>query len=175
MIKQTADEFIADLKAIAPRFGDGLPRALEECRPKLLEAFNENFASQSSAGQAWPPRKDQGFSHPLLNLSGSLRAAATGQGAGHVERITQEGDVHVLELGVDKTAGGGGIPGAAVHNYGATIRPVKAQYLSWVDSAGGRRFAKQVTIPQREYLVASDETLDQCGEIMADNLLGELA
>lgn len=175
MKSQTAAECVRDLDKLADSIGDNLSAPLEKCKPRLLEAFNENFSSQSAAGNPWPPRRDEGFAHPLLNLSGHLKAAATGQGAGHVERIVQESDRASLELGVDKTAEGGGLPGAAVHNYGAVIRPVKAQYLSWINSKGERVFAKQVTIPQREYLIADDQAIDDCAEIMADEMMKEFA
>lgn len=171
MIQQTADEFVRDMNKLADTIGNDLTAPLEKCKPRLLESFNENFNSQSSAGNPWPPRKDEGFAHPLLNLSGHLKAAATGQGAGHVERIINEGDRTSIELGVDKTAEGGGLPGAAVHNYGAVIRPVNKQYLSWINSKGERVFAKQVTIPQREYLIADEQAIDDCADIMADELL----
>lgn len=175
MIQQTADEFVRDMNRLANEIGRDIVAPLEKCKPKLLEAFNENFSTQSAAGSPWSPRKDQGFTHPLLNLSGSLKAAATGQGAGHIERIFQEGERGTMELGVDKTAEGGGLPGAGVHNYGAVIRPVHKKYLSWINSKGQRVFAKQVTIPQREYLVADEETINECGDIMADELLKEFA
>lgn len=42
---------------------------------------------------------------------------------------------------------------AAVHQYGATIKPVRARLLSWVPRGSKLRFfARQVTIPARAYL-----------------------
>ena len=175
-MSQNVADFVRDLQAASGHVDRDLAEALDSVKPRLLEAIAENFRSQSTAGTAWPPRQDTGFSHPLLNKSGALMAAASTTGApSHIERTVEDGDGLTLELGVDASGQQGGIPGAAVHNYGATIRPVQKEYLSWIDGSGTRRFAKQVTIPQREYMAVGDDVVDECGETVADKLLNEVA
>jgi phage gpG-like protein len=174
-MKNDVASLIRDINESLTHMERDLNQGVRNCKDPLLEAFSDNFASQSAAGVSWPPRKDTGFGHPLLNKSGALMAAATQSGAsGHIERLISAGETISLELGVDTTSGRGGVPGAAVHNFGATITPVDKQYLSWIDSEGTRRFAKQVTIPQREFLVVADETLNECGEILADAMINEV-
>lgn len=43
----------------------------------------------------------------------------------------------------------------AVHQHGATIRPVRAKLLSFPLPGGGRAFAKQVVIPARQFFPTS--------------------
>lgn len=108
----------------------------------LRQGFANNFERRvGSTGMAWPPRKDS-LDHPLLILSGALLAAVTGTGAGSIEVI----EARELRVGVDKSVDIGGIPGAAVHNFGFPDR----------------------NIPQREYLYASADTLDQCAAVLVE-------
>ncbi len=157
MISQTPEEFAADMERMATQIESAVPEALRLCEPLVVENIVANFArAESPDGIAWPERKEVGDGHPLLvetNTvgSGSLFAAATGQGGGHVSRI----DGNALLVGVDKDGGIGGIPGAGVHNYG------------FAANAWG-------SIPQREFLGIGETTTDACGEVLADRLLKEL-
>ena len=119
--------------------------ALAQCREPLLAGVSDNFTrSQSPRGTPWPERKDN-KPHPLLNLSGDLLAAATQTGApGHVDHL----DETSLTIGVDK----GVIPYAGVHQFGY---PEK-------------------NIPQREYLGANKQTIQECGAIIGRELLPDL-
>ncbi len=147
---QTAAEFAVEMELLGKTFADPIDPALEACAEVIHAGIEENFQqSQQSTGQAWPPRKDPKPQHPLLILSGALQAAATGVGAGSVNRI----DSGVLLIGVDKLGGGGGIPGAQRHQEG--------------DSPPG--------ILARPYLGMSEETLEECARIGADFVVGELA
>ena len=151
MKTMTAEEFSADMDTIAGTFGGFVGEALKDCEPIVADAILENFARQQSPdGEEWPERKKIGDGHPLLvetkrEGSGSLLAAATGQGAGNVCRI--EGDT--LVWGVDKDGGIGGIPGAGIHN-----TPVGESSFN--------------NIPGREFLGIDEDHADQCGEIFAN-------
>lgn len=141
MVEQLRDE----LRTMADRCENAsLRRVLESCVQPIRDGFASNFAAQEgSDGSPWPPRKprpdDDG--HPLLIETGALMGGTQG-GAGKVERV----DDRLLELGVDKGVKQGGLPGAAVHNFGYPAN----------------------NIPQREYLYASSSTLDRCQAIIAD-------
>lgn len=56
---------------------------------------------------------------------------------------------------------------AGIHNTGGIIRPKKAKVLAWTDNSGSH-FAKQVTIPKREYLVIRDEWMDRIVEFIVE-------
>jgi phage gpG-like protein len=145
--------------------------ALEECKGVIRAGIAENFANQSDAGGgAWPPRRDPGDGHPLLNQNGTLMAAATGDGVGSVGRIV---DGKELQVGV-AVGESGSLAGAAVHQFGATIRPRVKKMLSWINGSGQRVFAKQVTIPARPYIGVNDATVDECCEIVADHVVGAM-
>jgi phage gpG-like protein len=134
------EDIAAELDEMARRFADEpLDEALAVCVPILREGFADNFGRQQGpTGAAWPDRKDR-KPHPLLTETGRLWAAVTGSGAGSVERTIDGRELHV---GVDETIQQGGIPGAAAHNFG---------------------FPPQ-NIPQREFLYASEDTLDRSAE-----------
>lgn len=169
---QSVDEFCADMERLADEFGQDLRVPLRECAEIVHNDIGTNFREAISPdGESWPARRDEGFLHPLLDLSGSLKDAATGQGAGGITRI----DANTLCIGVDASIDQGGLPGAFVHQFGATIVPVHAQYLSWINSAGERVFAKSVTIPPRPYLGFSIDSSERCEAALADYLEGTLA
>jgi phage gpG-like protein len=154
VLSQLVPEFAADMEALLPKLEAAVPEMLRVCEPLVLENIVENFARQESPdGLAWPERKKVGDGHPLLvetnsEGSGSLLAAATGQGGGHVSRI--EGDT--LVVGVDKAGGIGGIPGAGVHNY---------------------RYPEK-NIPQREYLGIGKATEDECIDLIGERAMQEM-
>lgn len=167
---QEVDEFCAEIDALADTFATDMTAALEDCRPFVARSIAKTFASRTTPDyEGWPPRKDIGDGHPLLDESGALKNAATGEGPGHVERIGPDS----LEWGVEKI-NQGGLMGAAVHQYGATIRPVRAKMLHWKNSAGEDVFAKEVHIPARPYLGLWDEDLDEMAETVADYAKMEL-
>ncbi len=139
----TIDEFAAELDDVARRI-DNEPAdvALEQCRNLILCDITDNFdKSTSPDGTAWPPRQLAGDGHPLLIETRALIDAATGKGAGSMSEI----DGRELQLGID----GSIIPYAATHNFGDPVR----------------------NIPQREFIGAKEETLKECGDLIADDLL----
>lgn len=142
---QTVDQFIVDMEQKARQ---GLPTkpAFDAVAPVLRQGIDRHFQQRATpGGSSWPQRKDR-KPHPLLEETGTLRAASTTEGAvGHIERL--EGDT--LTLGVDKTIDQGGLPGAAVHQYGYPPR----------------------NIPQRQYLGFSEETADRSAEVVGDKLM----
>lgn len=122
-----------------------LKTALENVAAILGESFQQNFSKkQGSTGSAWPARKDK-KTHPLLQETGALLGATQTGGPGHVEQIGERD----LAIGVNKGVKLGGIPGAAVHNFGYPDR----------------------NIPQREFLYASETTLDRAAAVLADGAL----
>ena len=156
----TMAEFEQEMDAMRARVvGADYSAALAEVHTAYVDGINRAFADQVGPdGSAWAPRRDANPA-PLLNVTGRLRAAATG-GEGHVKRIT----ANSLVVGVAK--GIGSLAGAFVHQFGAVIRPVRAKMLSWIGHGGQRRFAKQVTIPARPYVGMDSETRERCTEII---------
>lgn len=61
---------------------------------------------------------------------------------------------------------------AGVHQFGATIRPKKGQYLKFF-LPGGLVFAKEVTIPARPYLGISAEDQTELLALTEDHIAGE--
>lgn len=122
------------------------------CAPVLQAGFGENFDRASSPdGTVWPARKSNrsrrtptgALDEGLLDDTGALKAAATGEGAGGVVRV--DGG-RTLLVGVDKSVDLGGLGGAAVHNFGYSPQ----------------------NIPQREYLAVSPGVLDACVDTFID-------
>ena len=116
----------------------------ESVLPIIREGFAENFtAAVGSEGGAWPARKPPRYGkddgHPLLQDTLALFEATQG-GAGGVAEVAGRD----LSVGVDTGVKQGGIPGAAVHNFGYG------------------------PIPQREFLYASDDTLDRASAALAE-------
>lgn len=113
----------------------------------LRRAFARNFSQTASTAGPWPPRKNVGDGHPLLDDTGRLKAGATEQGAaGH---IAEYGDRQMSE-GID----GDVIAYAAAHNFGYPPR----------------------NLPERQFIDVDDVDLEECDEIIADyglDLMGE--
>lgn len=58
-----------------------------------------------------------------------------------------------------------------VHQFGATIRPVRAKYLRWKDARGWHR-AKQVTIPARPFMPISPNGEADLPQEWVDDIVG---
>ncbi len=148
----TADEFAAELRGRAASTPDYTP-VFDAVRLLIHASTERHFASQSTPdGAAWPKRKptpnDDG--HALLQESGALFRAATGRGQGSVDRVDDGAE---LVLGVDKGVRLGGIPGAAVHQWGYQPR----------------------NIPPREWQGLTEEEIDTLAEVTASILEGAVA
>jgi len=128
----------------ATHTADFEPVLREKVRPLVLQSIRDRFNSSASAdGKSWPVRQNAGDGHPLLLDTGALMLAATGQGSGHHTSVDRDS----LSVGVDMEGGyQGGIPGAAVHEFG---------------------YAKK-NIPARPYLAADERALELAGEAIAD-------
>lgn len=139
-------EIAADLAEIGQIMRHApLDDAMGQCTDTILKSIGENFdASATPEGAAWPPRK-RGGSWPLLIKTGALKAAATGKHASaSIKRVASRD----LEVGINKEVRDGGIPGAAVHNFGY---PPK-------------------NIPRREYHRPRSDALDRCEQLIADDI-----
>jgi len=139
------DQLPAAMDALASRLETAsLAEALESVVPIIREGFARNFtALAGSEGEGWPARKIEGDRHPLLVDTGALRGATQG-GAGGVKTVGERD----LAVGVEPGGGAGGLPFAAIHNFGYP--------------AGN--------VPQREFIYASEETLDAAVEAFADRV-----
>ena len=159
----TPTEFADHMTDVERQFEHApLSEATRACYGLLVDGTRKMFSTQTNPwGAPWPVRVDS-FGHPILNKSGALQDAATG-GSGSVTRIGGRS----VEYGVQK-ASEGSLAGAAVHQYGATIRAKKAPFLVFRLAPSGPLIRKkQVTIPARPYLGATDETQEKCGQVIA--------
>lgn len=122
MITQTAEEFVADMEALAVSFGQDVQEPLELCIDIIGAGIQSNFEnSRTAGGVPWPPRKDPGPKHPLLILTTALSTAAV---FGNVQRI--EGNT--LFYGVSADA----IPYARTHQEGDKSRNIaQREYLGF--------------------------------------------
>lgn len=121
--------------------------ALRKARDICFAGIHENFDTESSSiNGPWPPRKDD-LPHPILQETGALRKAATGQGPGHITSWENDGFI----IGVDTGVNLGGIPAAQIHN------------------EGGSR------MPQREFITPGRTYLDDAEDVIADWITDKLA
>lgn len=126
---------------------DGMQRMEEVFRAGVADNFQR---AMDSEGRPWPDRKEEGDGHPLLidpSDEYDLYGAATG---GSITRIENR----AFESGVSANADH---PGALIHNFGGDIPNAFGLGIS-------------VHIPQREYLYASEATLDAMADILADQV-----
>lgn len=120
--------------------------ALRGTVPAFHNGFGGNFVRREDPqGITWAPHAPLTIRlygiHPLLILSGAMMAAAADEGSpGNITRVADGG--RTLELGIS----GGEIP------------------YAWQHQAGTDR------IPRREFLYASEETVDNVVERFADDM-----
>lgn len=129
-----------------------VPQAMEKSAKVIRESIASNFDQQRAPdGGAWQPRKprpgDDG--HPLLRETGALLAAATGSGSGAITEISGR----EMTIGIDTGVDLGGIPGAAAHHFGYPPR----------------------NLPQREFYAATEEKLNQVGDIIGDSVFEKIS
>lgn len=162
-------EFAAHLDGIGTHLAGGaLPKTLEKCYATILEGERQIFADKVGPdGEVWQERQERVETHPLMNKTGALMAAATG-GPGHVKRI---GDRELI-TGVQKGTSGS-LAGAAIHQYGGTIRAVRAQFLRF--RLNGRWvMTKQVKIPARPYIGINAENHNKLFDDIGDGVMAEV-
>lgn len=147
---------LQDAAAAFARTAEGPAGALAEAGPEIEriaagDAKKNVYAQVSPDGTPYPPLKFPragGGNQRLLGkrlLVASISARAT-----------------EAELVLRANA-----PGARVHHYGATVRPVRGKFL--VFKVGGPRtvFARAVTVPGVRYLGVSAATAGKIGEALA--------
>jgi phage virion morphogenesis protein len=144
------------LAALA-RLGRDPAPALKALGPLLVASTrNRIVAEQAPDGAAWPRL------HPAYAAAkrgpGMLRERA--MRGGLFGSLTSQQDGDTLRIGTNKRY-------AAVHQFGAVIRPQTAPAL--VFPLGGRTVrAKRVTIPARPFLGISAADRDTIAEVIAD-------
>ena len=129
------------LHALAAQFGDLSP--LMDIFGLYLESSTiERFDTETAPdGSKWTPSiraRDQGGK--TLTDKGLLKASQT------------------YRAGSDEVEWGSNLIYAAPHNFGATIRPLNGEFLSFALPGGlGFRRVREVVLPQREFLGINDE------------------
>lgn len=141
------DQLPAVMAELADAFeGDPLDAEIKQCGDVCRRDIASNYQRSGSPLGSWPPRKDT-LPHPLLILSGAMRAASVDQGGrGHIEEYGHRS----LTMGVN--ASSGGIIYAMVHQFGYPAR----------------------NIPPRPFIVIGDEAIEDCEEIIGDGLFSRL-
>lgn len=139
-----AERFPAYMNNLATSLETGpMPEAMEAASKAMQAGQDENFGKQATReGAAWAPRKPPAGNWPILNKTGALRAAATGQGPGAIQEVTDRS----ATVGVDASVviHGGGVHAAGFHQSG-TAR-----------------------MPARPFIGASDAIEEAIGEVIAD-------
>ncbi len=139
--------FRVDVERIGPdQVGGALPTSRELLEPvarRLIALIRLGFKfSQSPYGEKWAPLK--------------LRSGQPLRDKGHLR------DSITPAYGADDMTIGTNHPGARVHQFGATIRPVRAKMLRFfAEGSSIPIFRKSVTIPARPYL-----PLDPAGNLV---------
>jgi|GEM_PF-3595793 len=149
-----AEDMPDAMARISARFqGGALEESLGAVGIVIQEGLARNISRQAdSLGGQWPDRVGEtDMPHPMLIETGALQGAATGTGPGSIRRVVQG---RAVEVGVDKSVKLGGIPGAAVHNFGHDFGAF--------------------TVPQREWLYATDETIQEAKRVFAKSAKSEL-
>jgi hypothetical protein len=87
------DALIGDLTKMLDQIEtDPFTSAFEECKQHVGQGIDSIFyAAMDSMGSEWAPHAPSTIArygiHPLLELTGVLKASVVGQGAGHIEMI----------------------------------------------------------------------------------------
>jgi phage gpG-like protein len=144
MATQTIDEFAASIER-APVTAHA-NQGLRNCIPIIREKIASNFDSAATAaGSAWPPHAASTVKrygpHPLLNLTGKMKAATLDPGANHIEIVS---DGH-LSFGVS-----GDQPSHP-----------------WTHQEG----SEKAHVPQREFVAIDEDTVDKCLNEIADQVV----
>lgn len=133
---------IEHLSGLVAALNDPSPLLKEISEAVVLRSTRERFKTQTApdgtawaALQPWYQKEKQRNKNRILTLNGYLRGRMTWQFVGD----------RTVEIGSN-------LPYAAVHQFGATIKPRAAKVLMFRGHV-----AKSVTIPARPYLGLSDE------------------
>lgn len=138
------ENFAAYLDGVAKKLAsEPMSETMEAAKQAMQAGQAANFAGQHTRdGAAWAPRKPPTGNWPILNKTGALMAAATGQGPGAI----QASDGRSATVGVDASVH---VPGGGVH-------------------AAGFHQSGTSRMPARPYIGASDEIEEAIGQAIAD-------
>ena len=141
----TEQEFTDRLKRMESE-GVDLTAAFEQCEPILLAGVQRNFDERRDAsGKPWPARKDSRPRHPLLELSGELRRAATSRAG-----LDSELSDATLTLRMKTGQSGTSRAGIRRHEFGDDVAMGRPGILS------------------RPYFGVSEDTADDVADLIAD-------
>ncbi len=142
MRTQTNEEFIEDMEELAQSFGEDWEPVLKECEEDIAADIIDHFESSTGPTGSWqvhaPATVERWGPHPLLILFGSLYAAATGEGDGHIT----ETDANSITFGVD----------ASIILY------------AWAQQEG----RPERNLPARPYMYLSEEVVEVMTQKVAD-------
>lgn len=142
------------------------PRPLMEIAGGILEnSVRERFRSgHGPGGVPWPVSRRQVVSARPGAKGGALIGPNPGgrtlvDKGGLEGSVTHRADDARVEVGIiAKTESA---KHARTHQYGATIRPVRARFLVFTGADGHKIFARQVTIPARPFIgIDNDDRAD---------------
>lgn len=136
-------DLLERLKAATPRLGKIVAATLQTQRGMIFDAEGAH-----NGRAKWEPLKFR--EGQILSLTGTLRKSVSpggslgAPGAGGYVKISGNVADQEVTLGTK-------LKYAAVHNFGAVIKPVQAKALRW-EAHGRVFFRKKVTIPARPYM-----------------------
>jgi phage virion morphogenesis protein len=145
------DQLSPALQRAIDAVGD-LSEPMSRVSEKWLESTRDRFKRQiDPVGVPWAPRKDTANTKPLLVKSGDLR-----------NQIDNDFGPDFAEIGVIDT--GGPSEYAAIHNFGGTTRPFRA------NSKRAYGAFAVIVIPKRQFIGASDSDQVNAVEILTEHL-----
>jgi phage virion morphogenesis protein len=145
------DQLSPALQRAIDAVGD-LSAPMAEISVKWLETTRSRFNQQiDPMGVPWAPRKDTENKKALLVKDGHLR-----------NQLDNESGPDFAEVGVQDT--GGPSEYAAIHNFGGTTRPFRA------NSKRAYGAFAVVVIPKRQFIGASDSDQANAVQILSDHL-----
>lgn len=142
------------------------PEWADQVKKHYMELMREVAASiQTNRGELFDQEGSHNGKRPwkplklrqgqILSKTGQLRRSLAPRGTKGTA-----GPSGILKFSNDVVTIGTTVKYAAVHNYGAVIRPKRKKVLSW--TVGKKRyFAKEVTIPKRPFLEGAWSDEDQ--------------
>lgn len=139
--------------------GDDLKPALEASGTLIETNISLRFDSgRGPGGIPWPvSRRAAEDGGKTLIKSGSLR-----------ESITHETREAEVEVGTAANAAGDAGRYAAVHQFGATIRPKRGEFLIFTSPGGRLIFTREVTIPARPFIGFDDQDVADLEDLWTD-------
>lgn len=160
IIDQDVREKLKSLQDSAADMSPALNVVGRTVRDRILLGFK---FSQSPYGQQWAPLKIR-EGKPLID-SGRMRSSIS-------YRVGGTNGGQYVDVGTNYGPLNGGGTVAAVHQFGATIKPKQAKFLRFM-GRNGYIFAKRVVVPARPFLpIQGDELVlpDSWGQAVLKSL-----